>query len=174
MSVTFRQRSMRTVALVIVVLAFATGIAYAAVPSATPSDPTLCLNGGWNEVQAGNGSRFSSEKACLRYVKRGGVLYMPKLVIIPQCTVGEHLASELAIFGSVFHPGAQVTLTLDGGIWASTGTNVRVTVAGAEGSFEPGVFIIQPGVVAQQYVLTLTARDSYGVTATATNSCVLS
>jgi hypothetical protein len=142
--------------------------------SAAPSDPALCLNGRWHDVQADDGSRFVSEKECLRYLKHGGVLYRPQLVIIPQCRVGDHLASELAIFGSLFHPGSLVTLTLDGAIWTSTGTNVRMTFAGAEDSREPGVFIVQPIITAQQYVVTLTARDSNGLTVTASNSCVLS
>jgi hypothetical protein len=147
--------------------ALATLILSTSASAVGSTDPALCLQGGWQTLQKADGRSFGSEQACNAYAVHGGVLYRPILTIIPQCSTTDHVASELAIFASGFPAGSPVTLTLEGALWTSTGTNVLTSTTAGPHSFEPGTLIGQPGITPTDHFLTLTVRSAEGVTATA-------
>jgi hypothetical protein len=163
---------------IVVLLAGVTALLLAASASSTPStDPALCSHSGWAHVQTDHGGVFTSERACLKYVSKGGSLYSPRLTSVlftVNCATG---VVDYGIFGSGFHSGAVVTLTLHGLVWGDTLTNVRTTVAEDETGFDgAGAFILQPTVIIPTTgttVITLMARDAQGVNAvsSATASC---
>jgi hypothetical protein len=144
------------------------GAAMVSVSSAGASstDPATCADGGWAVVQADDGATFASERRCVSYVHHGGTLYFARLVVVPFCfSTGPEL--EIVLFD--FHPGAAVTLTLHGALWASNHSDTRtVTVTSDDGpplGFA-GSLIVQPALLMEPGASgVLVARDWHGLSA---------
>ena len=139
--------------------------------TAAGTDPGLCSDGNWAEAQSEHGDHFRSERACLRYVERGGALFTPRLTTVVFCF---STFVDLGIFASGFHGASVTTLMLHGAVFASDQSTVRtVTTADGSGSLGAGGFIGQPtlgGIDRAAISITLTVRDAEGVTATSTST----
>jgi hypothetical protein len=161
-------RTTRFLPMTLLVVALALVAASSATSAGT--DSALCQNGGWAEVQSDHGDHFRSERACLRYVDKGGALYSPRLITVIYCF---STFADLGVFASGFHGASVATLTLHGAVFASDHSTVRTVVtADGSGILNAGDFIGEPtlgGVDLGSISVTLTMRDEQGVTATSTS-----
>ena len=128
--------------------------------SATAADPAArtCFDGAWRSLQTDSGATFDNQGSCLKYAKAGGVLYSPKLIVVSTCSL------YLGLTGTGFHPNSQLTLTLDGGTFAATGTNKKTSGP----TDAQGTFIISPVVASATPPVTVRVTDAAGVSATGT------
>jgi hypothetical protein len=144
------RRSLLLVAMVVTALTAGIGVASAADPAA------VCGNGAWHGLQTDHGETFKSERACRKYVKHGGVVFNPQVTVVSVCGTS---GPFLSLFGTGFHANSLLTLTLDGAIFKSTGTNVK-TSQPTDGQ---GQFVISPDVSNTGPHVTLTVTDAEGV-----------
>jgi hypothetical protein len=155
----------------VTVLVAALALVAATQATSAGTDPALCQDGGWAHAQSDHGEYFRSERACLRYLDKGGALYTPRLTTVIYCF---GTFADLGIFASGFHGASAATLTLHGAVFATDHSTVRtVTTADGSGILSAGDFIGEPtlgGVDLASISITLTMRDAQGVSATSTST----
>ena len=120
-----------------------------------------CQKGGWQTLKAGDGSTFESQDACVAYAARGGALYRPLLVAVPD-SVLENQNTDLLATG--FHPNAAFTFAVEifpAGSYELTGTTNANGASDISSFFETGACGL--GDTGARYTLT----DSFGLEATA-------
>ena len=158
--------SLRRAPLLLVVLVglgasalFGAGVSAAAEPT---TDPTACLDGGWQAEQTDQGGQFRSQHDCLGYVRHGGVLYNPVVGdVVAFCDTSPFLAVEMFFFPTGFHPNTTLTDTISGAYKYFGGATTSVIAPDGKGDWST-----QLTLVPTMHVVTFTLTDPYGVTAT--------
>ena len=126
------------------------------------TDPTACLDGGWQAEQTDHGGRFRSQHECLGYAQGGGVLYNPLAGdVVAYCDTSPFLAVEMFFFPTGFHPDTTLTDTISGAFKYFTGGTTSTITPDALGDWSTQLTLV-PTI----HVVTFTISDPYGVTAT--------